>query len=638
MVCPECGHEVPDGERICSACGAALPDMEDSKPESDGTRSPVPATDMPTVTAYDLSADQELPTVERKRIRLRWPLFVGVPVFGLVIAAVFAYLAIFSSTPLYSLVPKDSPVLVSADAKWWWDSLKDVREIPSVRQSLKDAERESGASFDRDVAPWIGQVNLAVLGVRPNGLGSQMAVYAEIRNPLKFAQACKRLQAGIAQSNGYTWTSKKYDGVEIRQAKSKGGFGGSPEMSFAVMHRWVVLGFGDGAMEKVIECWKGRTKSVASVEAWRSATGRLPGRSVLSMVMDGRAYMKMISSGSMFQVPKRAAEMASSVCSANMTVDGDNIRMESIAVSTSETVRRYWKQMHGTSGPVSGKALKAIPSGAMIAMAMVDPGKCVTKLKQMMLDAQPGPEARAQAEVAFKGAEPILAALNKMTGECAVSVNWREGKGFGATFVGGTPSPETAGHVGRDLAKYAQSEGARVETKGATYDLPDLATRDTEITILPSWEAKGSNFVAASNHDWLADSGGAKGLDLPSEASGSDAAMVVDLRSLPELLNSIEKQGAPKDAVDTVRKLDLSKVHIVAWAKIDPEGKSYRSSTSIRGLDWRKAIKVAVEAASRYAPSYPSAYGPSPAAAPAQAADIERAIAATTAKSPPQRH
>jgi len=499
---------------------------------------------------------------------------------------------------LAEIVPKSCPLLVAADSQWWWKVVQDVRQEPSVRAAMREAEQKLGISFDRDLAAWAGQTAIVLMGMDMSG--PRLVFYAQITDKNKFAQSEKRILDAFSKESKTKWKDFSYGGVKLHRAELSIPYGPVIQITAGSIRDWAIVGIGAGTVEKVIDVWNGSSPSISTDPAWKQAMTILPDKPVLWLGVNGEEYFRALSTG--MPMALNTTGLAGYVVVASVSEKPDEIRMDGITVATSEKCQNLVKKIKGSSPTPTGKSLKHIPEGAIGTIVLSSPGLYWDAYKQAMTEMFGASPMKAQIEQGLQMIKPVEDAVKAMSGECAISVNYTQGLGFGAVLVGETASSATAHNTALSLQRFAQRFAQKVDSAGGLYKLSMLKYDNPYFRALPCWIAKGEWLAFSTHPSWINGKVPAAGLQMPKEAQGSDSFGMGDFRFIEPLLAFIEKRekptGVEQDVIGLVRRLELDKATWVAWSKTEPDGKISRSTAILRGWEWRKALRTIIEFAS----------------------------------------
>ncbi len=577
MSCPVCETERRDGAAFCRRCGEplTLPDPN------------VPAPNVSDPPAVEAKAARRPP---RRRL---WAALGALLLLG-VLGGAYAWW--HQSPPLEALLPADTAAIVSVDTPWWWRTSASLRAQPPVREAIARAEKEAGLSFEDDVAPWVGQVAVAVL--RADARRPQIVVCARVRDYAAFARCLSRLRSRAAsQGKGGAWTDSSHDGVSLQGTTTPTSDGPALTIKGGFVRGWIVVGIGDGAEEKALDAWTGRTPSLASNPAWKKALGRMPAAPVLWSGADTGA----LASSSPFASSEATRAWADKPYAQNITVSalsdkGEGLELDTIACPTTEAGRAFWRRLKGDSQPVTGAALARLPDSTGAALLVNDPSGWWARaraLAEESLDA----DQRAQFERTLAQAGPLQDSLRRFTGQCGAGVSWQPGRGFGAVAAAEADGPDAPQKAAADLTGWVRRQGDPVRKDGGLFRLAKEETYSPSqgYSLCPCWEPGARWLSFGSDPDWLRAPSGHPALQLPAGAQQADLVALGDFRALSALLDDQGRRASgDSDTLKAVRRLRLGDAQWTAWLAMDPDGGCQRVTFTLQGWKWRAALDGAV--------------------------------------------
>ena len=568
MPCPLCEDERRNGAASCRQCGEPL-----TAPVPD-TPAPAAATEAARVKA-----------AKRGPRRWLWVIAAAAVLLLCVLGGVYAWWS--RSPPLEALLPADTAAVVSVDTPWWWRTSASLRAQPQVREAIARAEKEAGLSFEDDVAPWVGQVGVAVL--KADESHPQIVVCARVRDYAAFARCLARLRSRAeSRGKGGAWTDSSHDGVSLQGTTAHSGGGPGLTIKGGFVRGWIIVGIGDGAEEKALDAWSGRTPSLASSAVWKKVLALLPPAPVFWMGGDTHALSSSPAQARAWNDQPYAQNVAVSALSDK----GDGLEMDVVNCPKTDAGRAFWRKIKGGAQPVTGEALARLPDSTAVAMLVNDPGGWWERTRARAEEAMDA-DQRAQFNQALAQAGPLQEILRHFSGQCAAGAQWQTGHGFGLVTTAEADGPAAPEKAASDLTAWVQKQGDPIRQDGSLRRLAKAEdyTPARGYSFCPCWQPQDRWLTGGSDPDWLRAPSGHPALQFPTEAHQADFVVLGSFRALPALLDEQGARfGAGPDTLAAVRRLGLEDAQWTAWLAMAPDGDWQRVSVSLRHWKWRPAL------------------------------------------------
>jgi len=492
-----------------------------------------------------------------------------------------------SASPIAQLLPADTAGFVSADSPWWWANCKTEREQPQTRVALQHMEATMGISIEKDMLPWAGQCGVALLDIQRNS--PQVLMMLEIRDRTAFLKALPQLLRSMERKSATVWTDSRYNGVSLREATVRYE-GTSLKVASAHFAGWLVFSMGDGVMQKSIDASKEDTPSLQDNAAWAQTLAQLPSKHIAFCAMNGKPLGKIVSAlnpASSRQLATMGLDSLLMVGAMNATPSG--LRMDSISTVGAGSMQTQWKAMKSAHG-ITGASLPQLPAGTLLSMCFSNPGQIWSNMEQSMLSSASNEQSAQMANI-VRQMKPVDDILQHLSGEFALAVCWTPEHGFGLVVLGDTASPSIAQQQATALTAFLMGMHQPVSGNSSAYQLVLPTPISKEFPTQLSWSGKGSWFKFATQPAYL-NGNGQTLLQLPQAAHGADAAMVLDLKSLPALARHIDDITGNHTFSKVVDGLELGKLQLLSYGALDADGSSNRSTTEINNWAWQNLFKL----------------------------------------------
>lgn len=530
--------------------------------------------------------------------RTRKALLAGAAAVATLGAAWAVYEQTMRPGPLEAMIPESVFAFTTGDARWVWDATQDLREGPAVRAGLAEIEHGLGASFEKDVLPWAGQVAGAVLSMDPKQ--PQSAFFIEVRNPIEYYTTMTRLRTQLEQQASRYWKGTGYHGVPLRYSYLGTGKTRVP-ISTAWLKGWLVVGVGNGATKRVIDTWQDRKPSIGDNHVWANALGQLPDGSMMRFGVNSGMMPNQDLPG-VFVMPREAMEMSRGVSVAAVTELSDGFRLNSSAIGTSPASRRFYASLSSVPA-VREAVLDRLPDGTFLSVGITDPGAwwdAYQPLFSSFLGANAASsEVGAFLDAAMARFDPLADIVRRFEGGLAVGLSYRPDSGFGLALVGDCGTMETARRSADDLRDFiAKWDQEVVLSQGDTvYHIP-VEAPGGPIDFQPAWTVNGELLVLGSHGDWLQPPTGAERIPLPVEARTAQTVSRGDFRfvepALRQFAPSRESGPSTDDIIQGWRRSGLGEARWWSTGEMHGDGTA-RSVGELRGWQWRAALRSLVE-------------------------------------------
>lgn len=496
-----------------------------------------------------------------------------------VIIAVLALLGLrghaAQDTSLYSFVPLDSPVTMSVDVPWVWQSTADLRNKAEMNGAFQAIEQGLGLSFETDVLPWVGQTAITMTDMRPEG--PAWALLLQIRDADHMIGSDRleaTLQKILQDKTKITWLAMDYKGVPIRRTEIARGRS-VLKVATATLDGWLVIAVGDGVIRKVIDTRKGDTPSLEQHPSFTKAMGGLPAGATGQLCVNGQGVLAQFQQNNApAAVLLKDSELGKFFLAGAMSDPGGVLQFDTIYCTTSPKTQATLKQLCADAGMVSGASLAQLPAGAFATLLIPNPDKWFGAVEQLVLDSIGDADMRHEIQQGMSsGADGVRAVLKPCTGEFGISGAWREGKGFGVIVTGQTGAADNATKAAAAVSRFLeQVQAPPVENKNSLYTIPVTKSDSKLFPTLLCWTTRKEWLLGASHPDWLAPQADKPALELPDSAKNANLVAFGNFTFLPSLMKSMGVN-------DSVLAM-LSTFGFGQWTfamKIDDDGGAVRS-------------------------------------------------------------
>jgi len=507
--------------------------------------------------------------------------------------------------PLEALLPQNVALVVAADAAWWWDALKDLRQQPDVRRVLADVERDLGLSLEEDLFSWVGQVGVGVLGVgRRYPELPELVVCAQVRDWRALLDRITQLRSKAEKKAEASWSETSYNGVSLYRMTVRRRYQSDVVVEAGVVKGWVIVGIGEGATEKVIDAWQGRAPSLKQSAAWTQAFAHLPSQRVAWWGMNAQELLRESANSEdsvgFFGLGSVELSLLSLLSFDSVTVtalraESDGLQLHEVSVPLSEETRNLLRELKAKMKPLQGNVLQRLPEGTVFAVAFSNPDGWVEYFETAMREVVRARGERYEMDFLerdLREIEPLRDVLRRFPGECGAALVWEERfrfRRFGFLLMGEAKSESAAREAAQDLARLWEREGERVETRGDFFTLPNQGI---------CWRVKDKWLTLSTNPRWLWASLGESKLQLPKDSREAMVAGVGSLRFLPSLLNQLEQEArydserdSERKLIASCRKLQLERAQGEVRWEIAPQGNWQKTVVNLSGWQWRQALK-----------------------------------------------
>lgn len=503
-----------------------------------------------------------------------------------------------SKADITSLIPIDSPVFGVVDSRWGWDATAPVREYPDVSKEVAKTEKELGISFDKDVAPWAGNIGVIMLDMKKEQ--PSFAFLVEITDEDKFEQVAKKLGTVAERESKLKWTDVTYNGVKMRRATLNDRFGAGVPITTAVIKGYVLIGAGANTAERVIDTAQGKKPSIEKMPAMTQALATLPEKPVSWFGINGEEYFKLMTKQS--PVPMsgdKILKLSGYVGIYSVTENTDEIRMKCTYIATNDTVQSFWKDIKSKTAPVKGDSLKQLPATTFIAAVTTNPSVWWDQYKKIFTSIADQSGQQMAIQQSLEQIKPVENVIKRMNGECALACTYQQKQGFGVVILGETQDKKSAADGARELQQFVSTVGVNAVQKGSLYQLPQTKFNFDQFKGMVCWSATDNWLKLSSSPVCISGTSSSK-LELSDEAIGSDFAAAGNFAFLPMLLKEISgSKEITEEDVDAIQTIGFNKAEWQAWGTIDLDGKSSHSELCITNWDWRKALAAGLDYAKK---------------------------------------
>lgn len=518
---------------------------------------------------------------------------IAAVVLGIVFVLAAGAFAWVQTTPkLEAMLPPDVPAAADANLTWWWNAASPIRRVPSVQSALDKWQNEEHISVDKDILPWAGQGGAALLHYdQASPQNIKLAIFIQVHDWIAFARFVHRMESRLPASSpkigpGEPGKQSSYDGVPIQIDTIPGTAGRAPTLiETAMLHGWFVTGVGAGSLEKVLDVYTGKQKSLASSAAWQTAQRHLPTNAV------GWSAVRMDSL--LADAPQQAAMKVPTAKLGYLTVTSftapdSGMRWDAVSVPTNPTTRRTLQQFAANQTvTITPAALKSAPNGTVATFITSN----ATGQLNNLID-QVGTAAATISPVDLSNAKAQVAKLGNLSGLAELSLVINPNGTGGASAFADAATPQTAL---KTVSLLKSQLGAVPLSATSSQVVPKLGPNFMDSLKLVTM-IQGSRVQLATSGGLLSASTptGAPYLAFPAEASGASWFGAGNFRFLPALRSwaaapSNAGVGQP-EAKEFLNDLGLDNAQWVTWARTDPSGGWQQQTTMISNWQWRAAL------------------------------------------------
>lgn len=494
-------------------------------------------------------------------------LFLLVALPGLLLAACAADQP--ATTPIAKLLPADALFVLSGDTAGFAQNLDKLQAIPKLQDALGAADKALGFSLEKDVASWTGQLGYAFLDVNAND--PRMVVLVEIRDQAAFAQALPLLQPNMEKLSELKWTTDTYKGVDVHYGLTDPAH---PSAAWGQVGGWLVVGIGEGALQKTIDTWKGKTPALADNAAWLAALKGLPVKRSCLFSLNGDALAKIIDDharnfNGITPAPLRGVFVVGSTSETDTAEQIDVIK-----TFASPDQQRQILAFKKSLTPIDRKALTQLPANTFAELLISNPGALVAFVKQTLLGFMAGADGKQMIETKFAQIQPVLQLLNTVSGAFAIAGSWSKETGFGISAVGETADAATAAKLFTLFTTYVRAnQQQEVDVQDGVASLPAETPANPMLPLEWSWAVKNA-WIKLGTTPLLINTNGLADAKLPPQALGADCVFLADLGFLTALLDQFEAQGGKNEVINGIRMLAFDKLKIIGYSRIADDGSS----------------------------------------------------------------
>ncbi|MGO8670041.1 MAG: DUF3352 domain-containing protein [Capsulimonadaceae bacterium] len=501
------------------------------------------------------------------------------------------------SASFAQIVPRGTFVFGGVDANWLWDALSGVRAVPRVSAKLDKLQDETGLTFEKDIAPWIGRAGYAVSMTDP--ANPSIILYAEARDSAGLTAAVNAAQTKL-QANGtgkVTLTQRLYGGTTVYDIVKKNGPSKDPLISFAVINGWLIAS-PTHSLGRALDTVNGKVPAIGSDPAWAKAFSLLPNNASAWFDIDYRQTLKLAKAANQ-NVSSPVAETASNIVVATAyTENGTQMREDIVSVPTTSAARALFAKEARALPAVSDAILQRAPQSSE-AILFTNPGYYWTLLRPM-LAAQLRAVTGSRDTSAFAPLDAVAPYFHRDAG---LDLTWSASRGFGLVIMAHADTHAAALHAAKVIAATLTSTGAPVVRGGNSWvlQIPSAAVPAAmPVKVQPFMSAKDDWLVIGTHPMWVqADQ--TPRLSIPAEAAGSQSVGLSDMAWYTAILDFVataDSSDKVQTTVSLLRALHLETSHGAMWSKMSPSGDCIQAAMTMDGWDWRKAAADLAQVAS----------------------------------------
>jgi hypothetical protein len=418
----------------------------------------------------------------------------------------------------------------------------------------------------------------------------------QVRDWFAFGKCLAHLRSVAAQKSSGTWSKGSYQGVTRQRLAQPHASRSDLPIEFGMIKRWIVIGIGNGALEKVIDVWHGRQPSLQTNSAWSTALAQLPRTSVLWGGCDSSVYDKTPKGRPIASMDQAFSQSVSVGALSDL---GNGLQFDAVSSPKTAQGRTFWHDLKGTAGPVTDKTLAQMPNDASIALLVDDPSQWWGRADAMIEKDMTASE-RTDWEHSVDSLGPASKVLGDFTGGSGVALLWNPIRGFGAVAVAQSDNPATLAQASTGTADLLRRHGEAMQLDGSIWR-PNHAYahyKTWNTTFAPCWKTTGNELTVGTASDWLDAPTGRPTLRIPAEARQAEIVALGNFRAAPSLLDRWATQSGSHEfqsVVTAIRKADPPRVEWAAWLALDQSGRWQHATFQIKGWDWRQTLDNSVK-------------------------------------------
>lgn len=440
------------------------------------------------------------------------------------------------NTALTSMIPLDSPAMISIDAPWVWKSSSDIRVIPEINKAIQTAEKTLDFSVEDDLLLWAGQTALVVTDI--DATGPSFALFVQVRDEAKMI-ASPRLetlfQTIVPRQGKVSWLSMEYSGVAIRRAELPVD-GAVIKLAIARLDNWLVITFGDGVIRNIIDTYHGDEPSIMKHPSFVRAMDVLPKDTVGQVIINGQGFLSLLKRRNIDSLLKVFdTKLGHFFLTGSVKETDTDILLDAMYCTTSPETQQVLKDLCTNAGVVTGASLTQTPTGAFATLLMHNPDKWIDAIETLILDLAGDEKTRTDMQQGFQSIAGIRSMLQSFSGELGINVAWRDDARFGVTLEGETASKDKATAAAAKITSFLKMQNIPVEQADVLASVPATKNNDKVFPILLCWKAQQQWLLAASHPDWLA-SQASPAPALPDIAKDAQLAGLGDISFLPAIV------------------------------------------------------------------------------------------------------
>ena len=468
-----------------------------------------------------------------------------------------------------------------------------------MKSALDKWQAEEHISVDQDILPWAGQGGVALLHYdEASPQSDRVAVFIQVHDWIAFARFVHRMESRLPASSpkigpGEPGKQSSYDGVPIQIETLPGTGGSAPtQIETAMLHGWFVTGIGSGSLEKVLDVYTGKQKSLADSAAWQIAQRHLPSNAVGWSAIRADS----LSSGATQTASNKAmTEKLGYLSVASFTAPDSGMRWDAVTVPINPTTRRTLQQFAANQTvPITPAALAGTPDGSVATLVTSN----ATGQMNSLID-QIGSAAGSFTPVDLRNAKAQIAKLGNLSGLAEVSIVVNPNGTGGVSAFADAATPQAA-HQTVSLLK--SQLGAVPLSAVSTHPVPKLGP-DFVNSLKLVTSVQGSRVQMATSGGLLsaATQTGEPNLNFPAEANGASWFGAGNFRFLPALrawaADPSNAGVGQAEVKELLGDLQLDHAQWVTWARTDPSGGWQQQTTMISNWQWRTALNSLVDSA-----------------------------------------
>jgi hypothetical protein len=275
---------------------------------------------------------------------------------------------------------------------------------------------------------------------------------------------------------------------------------------------------------------------------------------------------------------------------------GRTLDITSAAYARNDKTRLLFKQVCGTSPPITQSSLQTVPNVAFATVIVSSPSHMIDFILHQMNKALPDSKV-SQLQVMNAMLLRYRSIYAPLTGMLTLSGIYINGQG-GAVISAGTASNASAKSVADSIAQLVTPMVPSFRRDGNEWKMPTGGNAGP-ISFAPAMRVSSNNVQIATSATWLDAPEGHSALILPPDAVGSTYAMLINFKFVSPLLAMAAQAppgSGPQAVADVLKRNNIQNATLSLWASTDPSGSS-QSTVRISNLDWKATLNGVLKVA-----------------------------------------